>query len=190
MQNFLDLLRYYDFNIFYKLYYLGLGNSSYAHFYYFMARYGIVFFFLSFIYLIWKRKIKAFLCTLFAMGVAGLADFLVYIFWQRPRPFVTYAHLVNPNTKGMYVDAVSFPSSHTYIIFAIATSVFLYGHKKLGSFLFCLALLVAIGRVGAGLHYPSDTIGGAMLGVLSGILVYILVRKWEHKRELNPELAK
>lgn len=180
MDNFLQQIRFYDFRIYYRLYQLGLARPEVDQFFYFFARYGIVFFFLSFIYLTWKKKIRAFLCTLMAMGLAGTIDFLVYIFWQRQRPFVTYEGLVSkPDTYGMYASGASFPSSHTYVAFAIAVSVFLYGHRRLGSVLFILACMVAISRVGAGLHYPSDTIGGAIFGVISGVIVYFIVRKWE-----------
>lgn len=184
MNNILNSIRLYDFRGYYHLYQLGLDYPRVAEFYYFFARYGIVFFFLSFIYLIWKRKIPAFVCTLMAMGLAAVVDFVVFIFWQRPRPFVVHANLVaDPIIRGMQVDVGSFPSSHTYIAFAVATSVFLYGHKKLGSILFILAICVAIGRIGTGLHYPSDVIGGAILGMLSGVVVYFIAQNFATERD-------
>lgn len=183
MIQFVDKIRYYDFQIYYHLYRLTTAHHYAYNIAYFFARYGIVLFFLSFIYLVIKRKIPAFLCTLLAMGVAGLVDLLVFMFWQRPRPFITYDALVHPNITGMYADISSFPSSHTYIVFAIATSVFLYGHRKLGSFLFLLAIGVAVGRIAVGLHYPSDVIGGGILGIASGVLVYFLFNQWERAKE-------
>lgn len=182
MTNIFETTRFYDFKIYYKLYELGLANHNLSEFYYFFARYGIVFFFFTFIYLIYKRKIHAFLNALLAMGVAGLVDLIMYIAWRRPRPFITYASLVNPQTGGMYVDSSSFPSSHTYIVFAIATSVYVFGHKKLGVFLYILAIFVAIGRIGAGLHYPSDVIGGALLGVLSGLVVNFIFKRFQSEK--------
>ena len=182
MQSFLERTRFYDFHGYYGIYQAGLNSPALGSFFYFFAKYGIIFFFLSFTYLIWMKKIRAFLCTLLAMGVAGLVDFIVMMIWKRPRPFVTYVGLVGPEIEGMRVDMASFPSSHTYVAFAIATSVFLYGHKRLGSFLFILAILVALSRIGAGLHYPSDVIGGTLLGIASGVFVYLLVRNWEEKK--------
>lgn len=183
-----NVIRHYDFQIYYYLYELSLHHVWLKDFFYYFAKDGILFFFLSFVYLIVKKKIPAFLCTLFAMGVAGAVDFFVFIFWRRPRPFVTYDSLVHPDINGMYTDISSFPSSHTYIVFAIATSVFLYGHRKLGIVLFLLAICVALGRSGAGLHYPSDVIGGAVLGILSGWIVYLLFNNWEKTK--NKEIAK
>ena len=171
--------RFYDFKAYYKLYQLGLNYPFVADIYVYFARYGIVFFFLSFAYLIWVKRINAFICSFLAMGLAGFADILIFLYWKRPRPFVTYSNIINPQVEGMRIDSSSFPSSHTYIVFAIATSVFLYGHKRLGTALFVLAIFVAVGRVGAGLHYPSDVIGGAGIGIASGIISYILVRRWQ-----------
>lgn len=180
---FFDQLREIDFSLFNAIYDLGRQYLWIEWVFYFFARYGVIFFFLSFIYLIIRKKIPAFLCTLMAMGLAGVVDFLVFIFWQRPTPIVTYPQLIAPDIAGISETFGSFPSSHTYIVFAIATSVILYGHKKLGSFLVLLALLVAIGRVGTGLHYPSDILGGIILGILSGYIVYSICCKWEKRKE-------
>jgi undecaprenyl-diphosphatase len=179
--NILDTIRFYDFSAYHYIYNLGVNSSSWQYFFYFFARFGIVFFFLSFIYLIFRNKIRAFLCVLFAMGFAGVIDFLVFVFWQRPHPYISHPDVVKINFNNLSVASSSFPSSHTYVAFAIATSVFLYGHKKLGTLLFVLAFFVAIGRIGVGLHYPSDIMGGVILGILSGVVVYSLVRKWEKK---------
>lgn len=179
MNQLLLTTRAYDFKAFYRLYLLGQESQSYFQLFYFFARYGVVFVFLSFAYLIWVRKINAFLCSFLAMGIAGLVDLITFAIWKRPFPFVTYSELVNVNTYGMRMESSSFPSCHTYIAFAVATSVFLYGHKKLGPVLMVLAIFLAIGRIGVGLHYPSDVIGGALLGIGSGIIAYILTNTWQ-----------
>jgi len=184
MNNIAEKLREYDYGI-YRFFYLPVYQSAYlSHIYLFFAKYGIVFFFLSFIYLILKKRVNAFFTTFVAMALAGFIDLLIVFFWQRPRPFITHGErIMTPITEGMRIDGSSFPSAHTYISFAIATSVFLYGHKKLGTFLFILACFVAIGRVGSGLHYPSDVIGGTLLGIVAGIIAFHLVvraqKRWE-----------
>jgi len=179
MQNILDKMRLYDFDYYYRLYQINNSSVPFNVLFYFLARFGIVFFFLSFIYLILNKRIKAFFCGFLAMAIASFVDFSITLAWQRPRPYVTHADLVNPLISGLRVSDISFPSSHTYIAFAVAISVFLYGHKKLGSALFVLAIMVAVARVGTGLHYPSDVIGGAILGILSGVVAHIIVQKLE-----------
>lgn len=183
MEAFLDKVRDYDFGL-YKLMHTAIyGHPFINGFYLFFAKYGIVFFFLSFTYLIWKKKITAFLCSLLAMGIAGGFDLLIFAIWRRPRPFISHSDILTPITEGLRVDSSSFPSAHTYIVFAIATSAFLYGHKRLGTLLFLLAIVVAIGRIGSGLHYPSDILGGIFLGIASGIIAYIMVSKMEKNWE-------
>lgn len=179
MQQVLENIRAYDFNSYFYLYEISKNSIFYEVLFYLLAKYGIVFFFLSFTYLIWNKKIKAFFCGFLAMGIAGFMDVAITLLWQRPRPYIAHADLAMPYTAGLRVDDISFPSSHTYIAFAVATSVFLYGHRRLGVALFLLAILVAIGRVGTGLHYPSDVIGGAILGIISGVFARKIVQKLE-----------
>jgi undecaprenyl-diphosphatase len=65
----------------------------------------------------------------------------------------------------------SFPSAHSAFYFAIATIVYLYNKKAGLIFLFC-AFLIAIARVYVGVHWPSDIIVGALVGILSAIMVH------------------
>lgn len=179
MQNIFEQIRRLDFNALYSLYNLGETNSIVKDQYIFWARYGITIMALAFIYLIWNKRINALICSIMAMGMAGFTDLLIYFIWKRPRPYVAHADTLFPNTSGLQVDMASFPSSHTYICFAVAVSILLYGHKRLGISLLIIASLVALSRIGAGLHYPSDVIGGALLGTVSGIVSYLIVHKYE-----------
>jgi len=177
-------LRFWDYYYYTVMHGSISGRPWLYAFYLFFAKYGIVLIVASLIYLIWKQTINAFVCSFIAMATATFLAFSVIIFWQRPRPFVSHgADMVKPITEGLYVDSVSFPSAHTYMAFALATSVFLYGHRRLGTVLFVMAILVALGRVGAGLHYPSDAIAGAVVGIVSGIVAKRIVEhsqeKWE-----------
>jgi len=186
MNHFFDVARQYDFQVYLFFHDAISGRPWLNGLYLFFAKYGITFFFLSFIYLILRRKVNAFYCSFVAMGIAAFVDLVITLFWRRPRPFISHSsQVMTPIVQGLRVYSVSFPSAHTYIAFAIATSIFLYGHKKLGTLLFVLAFLVAIGRVGAGLHYPSDIIGGAFLGISSGITAYWFIRSNEHKWEID-----
>jgi len=175
MEYFIDQIRYYDYHSYLFFHSAIHGREWLNETYLFFAKYGIVISFLSFIYLIARVKIRAFFCTFIAMGIAIAIDIIIVVVWKRPRPFISHqSEILMPITQGLKVDPISFPSGHTYIAFAIATSVFLYGHKRLGTFLFLIAVFIAIGRIGAGLHYPSDVIAGALLGITSGIFAYMI----------------
>ena len=69
----------------------------------------------------------------------------------------------------------SFFSTHTVMSFACATPVFFF-YRKAGWPIYILAALVSFSRIFFGVHYPSDVIGGAVLGVGVGIAVCFLAR--------------
>ncbi len=68
------------------------------------------------------------------------------------------------------LTAHAFPSGHTAVAFAFAAALTL-GSPAWGMAALVLAAGVGIGRVFAGVHYPSDIIAGAVLGILCAILV-------------------
>ena len=73
-----------------------------------------------------------------------------------------------------------FPSTHTGWAFAAATSVFLH-HKKAGIAVLALAALIAFSRLYLFVHFPSDVLGGVVLGVLMALLAKKLVTIIEAK---------
>jgi undecaprenyl-diphosphatase len=70
----------------------------------------------------------------------------------------------------------SFPSNHAVNNFAAAT-FFSSLYPRYKSVLFITASLVALSRVYLGLHYPSDIIAGAALGIIFGYIFGLLVLK-------------
>lgn len=68
----------------------------------------------------------------------------------------------------------SFPSNHALNNFAAATFYYRI-YPNLKWILFTVASLVSISRVYLGLHYPSDILGGALLGIIFGYIFSILV---------------
>ncbi|MGA9116545.1 MAG: phosphatase PAP2 family protein [Bacteroidota bacterium] len=59
----------------------------------------------------------------------------------------------------------SFPSSHAVNNFA-AAALFAYYYRRWRWWFFGWAFLVAASRVAVGVHYPSDVLGGALIGIL------------------------
>jgi membrane-associated phospholipid phosphatase len=72
-----------------------------------------------------------------------------------------------------------FPSVHTTTIFATAL-VTAFVWPRLSYPAIAIAIVVAVSRVAVGAHYPSDAVGGAILGVLGAYAVrwYFARRGW------------
>ena len=64
----------------------------------------------------------------------------------------------------------SFPSNAAAVGFALATSIFLV-NRKLGVGGILLASFYGFSRVYVGVHFPSDVIAGALLGVLVALII-------------------
>ncbi len=93
---------------------------------------------------------------------------------KRERPFKTLSNVYHKNVS--IKDEYSFPSNHTGTAFSIASTFALrypkYPHIYLPMYLW--GLITGYGRVYFGMHYPSDVLGGAVLGSLSAITIYSL----------------
>lgn len=109
---------------------------------------------------------------------------IIRFLYCRPRPFMAYTinHLVdNANC--------SFPSGHAAFFFALAAAIYFYpvkepkasngaSNKKWGAWFFVAAILISLGRIIAGVHYPLDILGGAVIGILSAYTVFNLIKSW------------
>jgi len=73
-------------------------------------------------------------------------------------------------------SSYSCPSVHSAIGFAAAMSVYLY-NKKAGIPILVFALLVGFSRMYFFVHYPTDVIFGAILGVVVAIIVKYLIKQ-------------
>jgi undecaprenyl-diphosphatase len=147
---------------------------------------GVIIFFASYLqYLIGLVLVIASIRPIrrYRMVIAGLASGfvarlvvkpLVISFWQRPRPFVGLAgvqQLIHDNNGE---ELMSFPSGHALLFFALAWAVLFYD-RRLGRWFFAGAILMGIARVAAGVHWPSDILAGAILGILSAEIILRLI---------------
>ena len=170
-------IRSIDYNIFVWLNDLIKDSNLAKIIVYFLAKYLIFVFFLVLGYLFWFYKKgtpeeyhakRATVYTFLALAWAFLIDQISNLIFVRNRPFVSH---LDVKQLSVTVDCTSFPSAHTIFAFAIATSIYMAGYKKLGVLLYFLALSIGLARIAAGVHYPSDILGGAILGIFASWLV-------------------
>lgn len=112
------------------------------------------------------------LSVVVAVAIGLLFSHLIGTFCYRPRPFVAgIAHALITHKEN-----ASFPSNHALIFTIYSFSLYLYRYKQVARLGFVLALLTCWGRVFTGVHYPSDILGGIVLGlVISFIVIRFLI---------------
>ncbi len=100
------------------------------------------------------------------MGICALilstliSEYIVKLIVQRPRPFEIYTYTLLIPAPGGY----SFPSSHTAESFAAAGILF-KSVKNYGFLFVILALLISFSRLYLFVHFPSDVLAGAIIGM-------------------------
>lgn len=77
----------------------------------------------------------------------------------------------------------SFPSGHTAASFASVAALYMAGEKKLWKPMLVVAVLIAFSRMYFYVHYPTDILGGIIVGMISGYLGYLIVEKVRKSRK-------
>ncbi|MBI4929540.1 MAG: phosphatase PAP2 family protein [Bacteroidetes bacterium] len=120
----------------------------------------------------------------YVMGASLVASGIITVgmkySFNRKRPFVTYPDLITKKSKA---GSPSFPSGHTSSAFATATSLSLMYPKWYviaPSFLWASA--VGYSRMELGVHYPSDVLVGALIGIGSSFLMYKIDKRMVGKK--------
>jgi undecaprenyl-diphosphatase len=90
-------------------------------------------------------------------------------FYFRARPFIENA----VNLLITHKPTASFPSGHASFYFALSAVVYFY-NKKLGAIFFLTSFLMGISRIYCGLHWPSDILAGALVGIFVGWFIWKL----------------
>lgn len=111
-------------------------------------------------------------------GVLALAINVVisHLTPYRPRPFVYEPSVIHQLVS--HKADTSFPSDHAAGSFAFAVGLFYAGVSD-GLWALLFAMAVALARVFVGLHWPTDVLAGAVVGLVAGFVVLSLRRSLE-----------
>jgi membrane-associated phospholipid phosphatase len=113
-------------------------------------------------------------------SISSLLDNIIKLVISRQRPPADLVHILSPTT------GFSFPSGHavffTWMSFMIAVSIAPKVRPSYRPILWIVAAMVivltCIARVWAGAHWPSDVIGGVLLGIGWSAFVLWLPERW------------
>lgn len=119
-----------------------------------------------------RNRLKAFGIVLLIgmlMAIPLIDDVKDIVKRPRPESAIYYYPLINNN--------YSFPSGHALSIFLAATLLGAYFGLRFYAAGYVMAAAVSLSRLYLGVHYPSDILGGAVIGIAMGeLLAYAAYR--------------
>ena len=104
-----------------------------------------------------------------AVGFVIVSVFRKMVASKRPYELYEFTPVIKKNTVGK-----SFPSRHVFSIFILAVT---FGQISVVAMIVTMVLgtILAVVRVYGGVHFPKDVIAGAAIGILSGVIGYLLL---------------
>ncbi len=140
---------------------------------------GVIWFIIAVLISLRTRNVNDAAKIVFAVVLADiLVDVVLKDIVCRPRPF----KVIDLDVIGKHPSSYSFPSGHTGTAFAGAVAVFLI-NRKVGTALVVYAFFVGISRMYLCVHWPTDVLGGAVIGTLSAIAVMLYVNRLSSGRD-------
>ena len=142
--------------------------------------------------LIFRRRdfVPALLAFVVAFLMSSAILYLNTRFLFRARPFTVFPNQLTAAYKASLLHWTSWPSGHVRdtTIFAVITARYV---PKLAWLAAIVALFVAFSRVYVGAHFPTDVIGGLLLGLglgALGVFAADSIWKWiEARRSPRPD---
>jgi undecaprenyl-diphosphatase len=104
-------------------------------------------------------------CGFLSAAIGYVTAFVVHHLYDRPRPYEAHS-IAHPWSSS--TDA-SFPSDHTTVSFAIAFAVLAFDSVA-GAIFIVVALIIGVGRLFIGAHYPGDVAMGVLIGAAAAVV--------------------
>jgi undecaprenyl-diphosphatase len=117
-----------------------------------------------------------FIYAVSGLGITALIVNFIDNHSFRARPYVNFPQLIPQVHKLFYEPTVSsFPAFPAAVTFAFAFGIWLT-NRKVGTVLFVMAALMSISRIFIGIHYPTDILAGAAMGIAVTLVLWQLFR--------------
>ncbi|MBL7142459.1 MAG: phosphatase PAP2 family protein [Candidatus Pacebacteria bacterium] len=147
--------------------------------------YLLILLLLSFLFWPKRDRIKNRAMVLVSIIGALIAKFVVketiLLFYACPRPYVDLPLTNKLISANPAENLESFPSGHAILFFALSAVIYSF-NKKLGIFFLICSTLMGIARIFVGVHWPSDILAGAVLGIIVGVIIKWLYAKYRKMR--------
>lgn len=147
---------------------------------------GIFLILLSIALIVYKKTRRFGTAMLLGVTIGALfTNLFIKIVIARPRPYADETGFFYPlwQMMGAHTESdKSFPSGHTTAAFATMVPVFLQGRKRVSWTALIFAFLMGLSRIYLVVHYPTDVIGGLIVGTIAGILGTIIANNAIPKR--------
>lgn len=137
-----------------------------------LGNYSIIWLILAAVMIYFPKTRKAGILVLLAIVLGYLINnFVLKDLIERPRPWIDISALEpliyasNPN---------SFPSGHTCIAFAVSGIICRTQSKSWALASIAAAILMGFSRLYVGVHYPTDVIAGAIVGIIGSQIIWYI----------------
>jgi undecaprenyl-diphosphatase len=139
-----------------------------------------------FLIFLWFRGVKELALRAFWAGVVawlGISNLVGHLYFRARPPIAE----LGGKELFFHRPTYSFPSDHATLFAALAVTFYLFGYKKLAFWTGVAGLLVSLARVALGFHYPTDILGGILVGGVTAWALWFL-RKYVDRFLVQPLL--
>lgn len=146
-----------------------------------LANKGIFWILVGVALLLFKKTRQTGITLLIALIINHvMTNMILKDLFARPRPYVASPELVTLIEK---LSSYSFPSGHTSVSFSGALVLQRMMPKKVWIPALILACMIGFSRMYVGVHFPTDVLGGVVIGIIASTAAYYLVQFVIKKQE-------
>lgn len=157
-----------------------------------MGKEGLFLIFLSLALIVFKPTRRFGTAMLLGVSIGAIfTNLFIKVVIARPRPYADPNGFYYPlwDMLGRATESdKSFPSGHTTAAFAASVPVFLLGKKRVSWMALIFAFLMGLSRIYLVVHYPSDVIGGLIVGTVAGVLAALIAQRFVPQKYYDKDL--